>query len=142
MKNAVIAAIVAAIVSSGTTYAATKINGRSIAKHSIPASKLTPKAVTEFTRIDPPSVLAGKVSSTIVYERDAFAVGTAGAGPSTLMATCPVGYVPVSGGYEATLPATVSADEVTHDGTGWQVVLRNYGTGQIDVYAACLPQTP
>lgn len=45
MKNAIVAAVVAALVSSGATLAATTtINGRSIARHSIPRSRLTLRA--------------------------------------------------------------------------------------------------
>lgn len=45
MKNAIVAAVVAALVSSGATLAATTaINGRTIARHSIPKSRLTVRA--------------------------------------------------------------------------------------------------
>lgn len=48
MKNAIIAAVVAALVSSGGTYAATSIGGRQIRDHSIPEWKLTPRAITNL----------------------------------------------------------------------------------------------
>lgn len=43
MKNAVIAAVVAALVSSGAGYAAVRINGHSIKRHSIPLNRLIGK---------------------------------------------------------------------------------------------------
>lgn len=48
MKSAIIAAVVAALVASGGTYAATSISGRQIRNHSISAWKLTPQAIASL----------------------------------------------------------------------------------------------
>ena len=45
MKSAIIAAIVAAVVASGSALAATRINGRSIKRHSIPLNRLAHRPV-------------------------------------------------------------------------------------------------
>lgn len=141
MKNAVIAAVVAAVVASGTTYAAVRINGNTIIRHSIPANRLTRAAVRRFTSRPLPAAVARSVTSTIQY---AAAVGvlTTGTDRVTAVASCPAGEVAVSGGYTlgaATKIATVTESSVTADRAGWEVTMVEATDQNVTVYAACAP---
>jgi hypothetical protein len=145
MKSALIAAIVAAIVSSGATYAATRIDGRTIALHSIPANRLTSKASKSFTSAGKPRALAAAVNSTIDYEQTTSNILFT---PQTFTVSCPAGDVAVGGGYRPSDNLTSGGaiqDSVTPDFTGWSVTLtntasRNDGTTPtLTVYVSCEP---
>lgn len=149
MKNAVVAAIVAALVSSTATYAATRINGHSITPHSIPANRLTTKAVRSLNATPTPRALAAAVNSTLDYEA---ATGDITALPSTVTATCPAGNVAVGGGYitsQNVTGATITSNGKTPDNSGWTVTIgvgssiQNDGnTPQLSVNVSCEPATP
>lgn len=140
MKNAIVAAVVAALVASGATLAATsRINGRMIRPHSIPANRLTAAAVTSLIAV--PSLVT---ASGTIPNAPAGTVGT----PTAITAQCPAGSVAIAGGYRLTNPANnpayiLQSDGVTQDGTGWQIdVLQGTPGNPLDapsftVMAAC-----
>lgn len=150
MKNAVIAAIVAALVSSGSTLAATHyINGAKIKPHSIAANRLTPKALKTISKPTrsalAPKTLAAAVNSTIDYEQ---ATSDITVSPQTFTVSCPVGDVAVGGGYQTSADVEgggATENSVTPDFTGWTVTvggleIRNDGsTPTLTVYVACEP---
>jgi hypothetical protein len=116
MKNAIVAAIVAALVASGGTLAATnKINGLSIKAHSIPVNRLTTKAVNSFT--------VANTNST------ATPLTTV---PQTFTAQCPSGELATGGGFTTSpeLPVTVISDGASSDGSSWDVVLQPVSQGE------------
>ena len=149
MKSALIAAIVAAIVASGSAVAATTlIDGHSIRNHTIPAAKLTnaaisslrgtPTAATTFTLVRGPNVDVPPSHTD--------------AGTST--ALCPSGSRPVGGGFLVTKSFDASIVVVasgidTSDGKtadGWGVVIGNSedgatGTLTFHAWAVCANQT-
>jgi hypothetical protein len=129
MKNAIIAALVAALVSSGATYAAaTRINGAAIARHSIPQNRLTHGAVMGLqgargpagaqgppgkAAIDAPSVQLDQQTST----------GTPTGWPWTQQTACPGGETAVAGGYMLDEPGEIIEDGPYSDnsGSGWEI---------------------
>jgi hypothetical protein len=125
MKNAIIAAVVAAFVASGSTYAATSmINGRSIKPHTIQANRLTSRAVRSLrsSGVTAPRALAAAVNSTIDQE-EATATLTESS-PHTITAQCPAGDVAIAGGYNEVsngIGFVLTSDGVSPDGTGWQI---------------------
>lgn len=147
MKSALIAAIVAAIVASGSAVAATKlIDGHSIRNHTIPATKLTNAAIaslrtapTTFTLVRGPNVDVPPSNTD--------------AGTST--ALCPSGAGPVGGGfivtngYEANPVVVADAIDTTDGKTadGWDVAIGNsaeagaIGTLTFHSWAVCANQT-
>jgi hypothetical protein len=148
MKSALIAAIVSVVVASGSTYAATTISGLAIARHSIPANRLTSKAVKAFTapRAQSPRALAAAVNSTLDYEQTTTDITDT---PQTASAFCPAGDVAIGGGYTVDNVGSGSGsgaieNSTTPDHTGWQVVgsfvlLNNGAPGTITVYVSCEP---
>lgn len=146
MKSALIAAIVSAIVASGSTYAATQISGRSIAKHSIPANRLTASANKAFTSTGNPRLLASAVNSTLDYEQ---ATTDITANPQTASVFCPAGDVAIGGGYSVDNVGSGGGSGAmessnTPDHTGWQVtgsyiILNNGAPSTITVYVSCEP---
>lgn len=149
MKNAVIAAVVAAIVAGGTGVgAATLLNGKQIKAHSIPANRLTAKAVQAFTAqsasTPAPRALAAAVNSTIDYETTTTPV-IAG---DTATAACPQGDVAISGGYQWVRGnGAIASNIYASDGSGWVVQIGDEtgapndggGPAQIEVYVSCEP---
>jgi hypothetical protein len=131
MKNAIIAALVAALVSSGATYAAaTRINGAAIARHSIPQNRLTHGAVRGLqgergpagqqgppgkAAVDAPSVQLDVQTST----------ETPTGWPWTQQTACPTGETAVAGGYMLNAPGEIIEDGPYSDntGSGWEVKL-------------------
>lgn len=150
MKSAVIAAIVAAFVASGSTYAATRISGQAIVKHSIPANRLTAKAVQAFTAptasTPTPRAMAAAVSSTLDYEETTVVLDSDHS-PGDVVASCPSGYVAIAGGYNFTRGgADITNNFRTSDNAGWSVgtgtpFAPNDGGGPpvITVYVSCQP---
>jgi hypothetical protein len=145
MKNAIIAAVVAALVSSGATIAATKISGRAIAKHSIPANRLTASAVSSFTAAPEPRAMAAAVSSTLAFQQTA---ETPVVADDSVTGACPAGDVAIVGGYRWTRGSgPVASSWRTSDGTGWQVQIGDVtsapndggGPARIEVFVACQP---
>ena len=117
MKSALIAAIVAVLVSSSASVAATRyISGSKIKPHSIAASRLTSSAVA--TLMAKPAVVSvtGSPSNTPAPDGSI--------PPTAIVATCPTGDAAVSGGYRLTTPGqgfTLYTDGPTADGTGWEI---------------------
>jgi hypothetical protein len=105
MKNALVSAVIAALVSSAGTYAASStINGHRIASHSIPAYKLTAKAIHSLQGqqgLQGPQGVPGNPgtfnpANVLIYFSD---TETIHAGQTaTLSAACPLGQVAVGGG--------------------------------------------
>jgi hypothetical protein len=128
MKTALIAAIVSAVVASGSAVAATKlIDGHSIQNHTIPEAKLTAASVASlkgtpvhFTLARGPAVVVppGSGSGASTGESDAL---------------CPNGSYPVGGGFLVTQSFDANAVVVgsgpdTSDGKtadGWDAVIGN-----------------
>jgi hypothetical protein len=146
VKSAIIAAVVAALVASGSTYAATRISGSAIKPHSIPANRLTPKAVQAFTAAPTaaPRALAAAVNSTLDYEQTTAPV----VADDAVQADCPAGDVAIIGGYGWVRgDGIIASSWRTADGTGWKVQIGaetgapNDGGGpaQITVYVSCEP---
>lgn len=143
MKSAITAAVVAAIVASGTTYAATQIDGHSIRRNSIPANRLTNTAVK---RLHPsPRLLAAAVTSTIVQESNTVSIlGVPGA---TVDAQCPTGDTAVGGGYSAFDVVSISVEKssATPDGSAWEIVIARPNGPNADstltAYASCEPSS-
>ena len=145
MKSALIAAVVVALVASGGTYAATRINGAAIQKHSIPANRLTPKAVGEFTAatVQAPRALAAAVSSTLSVQQVSQPVVAA----DSVTASCPDGYVAITGGYQWTAgDGAISSSWLAPDGHGWTVQVGAWtgspdagGSAVLAVYVSCEP---
>ena len=119
MKNAVVAAVVAALVSSGATLAATRISGQAILKHSIPANRLTAKAVKSLRSTPDPRQLAASVNSTLNQVANSVAIT---ANPQTVTAVCPAGDMAVGGGYNLSANfGVITGDGITADSSGWAV---------------------
>lgn len=149
LRTALTAAVVSALVASGAGYAAVKISGRSIVKHSIPANRLTASAVKTLTagsaKASDPRALAAAVTSTIDYESTTTEITVS---PQTFTVSCPAGDVALGGGYSTSDDVTgggASENSVTPDFTGWTVTagnlqIRNDGsTPTLTVYVSCAP---
>lgn len=119
----------AALVSSGGTYAAVRINGRSIAPHSIPLNRLAhaPLAHLAFTRI---------ASEETVIEPQVYGYAKA---------QCPDGEQAIAGGFNLT--AQLNDAQVIQLGswpfadlTSWGTFLENAGTtpATVQAYAVCV----
>jgi hypothetical protein len=131
MRSALIAAVVSAVVASGSAVAATRlINGHLIQNHSIPETKLTEAAIAS---------LHGKPGSRITFAlaRGPNVVVPAGdgSGASTgqSIALCASGSYPVGGGFVVSegfdaQPVVVGDGPDTSDGKtadGWVVSIGN-----------------
>lgn len=147
MRNALIAAVVAALVSSAAGVAATGyISGARIKPHTIAASRLTSGAVTALAARPALITATGSVPNTMP--------GVDGSIPvTTIVAQCPAGDSAVAGGYRMTNLATQAGfvlytNGPTADGTGWEidVVQRNPGdasdTPAFAVTAGCVAVGP
>lgn len=147
MKSALVAAIVAAIVASGSAVAATTlIDGHSIRNHTIPAAKLTNAAV---------SSLQGTPTAFTLVKGPNIAVPPSSTNAGTSAALCPSGSGPVGGGFVVTNgykanPVVVEDAIDTTDGKtadGWDVVIGNsaqagaVGTLTFHSWAVCANQT-
>lgn len=127
MKSALIAAVVAALVASGSTYAAVRINGHSIRPHSIPLNRLTTLPKLRLVR-----VIGAPV--TVPERSSGFAT-----------ANCPSGQAAIGGGFvavsvmDSTSPVVGLASYPQPDLTGWGEEIRNDGAlpSQIQAYAVC-----
>jgi hypothetical protein len=129
MKNAMIAAIVAAVVASGSAVAATKlIDGHTIKNHTIPSTKLTEAAVA--------SLQGDRIR---LVEGDVHTVPVNSAGHAN--AVCPSGWRAVAGGWEFItgfgFPVNSSPGE-DHPGI-WNVTVSNQNSGPstLRAWAAC-----
>lgn len=148
MKNAVIAAIVAALVASGGTYAATRIDGHSIKKHSMPLNRLVghlprgpigPAGPTGSPGPQGPQGPAGVgLSVSVVQSAD---ISIAANSSGDVRASCPAGARAISGGAltngEATLTDSFpsSANGLEDWTTGVQNMSGNAVT--VNAYAVC-----
>lgn len=131
MKNAVVAALVAALVGSGSAVAASQINGHSIRPHSIPLNRLA------STPARPPLRIDYSTGQEYVVQP-----GSTGFG----LAPCPRGQMAVSGGFAVV--AEVNANQIVGltsepmaADSGWAAGFQNTGTTPTTViaYALCTP---
>lgn len=122
MKSALIAAIVSAVVASGSTVAATRlIDGNQIRPHTIPESKLTDAAVA--------ALRGTSVTFSLARGPDVVVPPSDGSQTGQSIALCANGSYPVGGGYVMTQtfetqPAVVVTAPDTSDGKtvdGWIV---------------------
>jgi len=165
MRSAVIAAVVSAIVASGSAVAATRlIDGNQIRPHTISADKLTPSAAASLRGMQGPRGATGAtgpagpqgpkgsagVTFTLVRGPNVdVPPSNTDAGQSS--ALCPDGSYPVGGGFivvngfEAN-PVVVASTIDTSDGKtadGWDVVMGNSaeagakGTLTFHAWATC-----
>ena len=129
MRSALIAALVSAVVASGSAVAATRlIDGRLIKNHTIAETKLTDAAVASLRE-------HGGVSFKLVRGPNVVVPAGDGSGASTGLssALCASGSYPVGGGYLVTegygaQPVVVGDGPDTADGKtadGWDVVIGN-----------------
>lgn len=131
MKSALIAALVSAVVASGSAVAATRlINGNLIQNHSIPEAKLTDAAIASLRGS---STGGGKSVSFILVRGPNVDVPPSNTNAGQSSALCPNGSYPVGGGFivvngfEAN-PVVVASTIDTSDGKtadGWDVVMGN-----------------
>jgi hypothetical protein len=129
MKSAVIAAIVAALISSSATLAATShFSGKLIKIHSLPLNRIHGKLPVTKTvtvnNVPAPRVLAASVNSTLDQEQTTEDITN---NSQTVTAQCPAGEVAIAGGYTTSIPVNspINADGPTDDGTGWKVTINN-----------------
>ena len=130
MRSALTAALVAAIVASGSAVAATRlIDGHLIQNHTVPATKLTEAAVASLQ--GPPDRDGTSVRFTLVRGPNVDVPPGTNAGQSS--ALCPDGSYPVGGGFIVTngfdaSPVVVASAPDTSDGKtadGWDVLIGN-----------------
>jgi hypothetical protein len=128
MRSALIAALVSAVVASGSAVAATRlIDGHSIRNHTIPATKLTEAAIA--------SLHGHHIGFRLVRGPDVVVPPGDGSGASTGQSTalCPNGSYPVGGGFDVTQSFDANAVVVastpdTSDGKtadGWGAAIGN-----------------
>lgn len=126
MKSALIAGIVAAVVASGSTLAATRlIDGNQIRPHTISEAKLTDAAVAALHGT-PVTFSLARGPDTVVPASDGSITGQS-------IALCAAGSYPVGGGYFMTHtldtePVVVASTPDTSDGKtvdGWIVEVGN-----------------
>jgi hypothetical protein len=146
MRSAIIAAIVAALVSSGGTYAAVRINGRAIRPHSIPLNRLAAKLPAgapgpQGTQgAQGPQGLTDAVSpSAIDYVQSSTPVVTGG-DPTPAAAYCPGGEMAIAGGYSM-LDGVALDDYITPAHTGWEVLIGDAVGSDVTVYVICEPSS-
>jgi hypothetical protein len=147
MKAAIIAAIVAALVASGATYAATTINGRAIARHSIPANRLTRQAAASLRGRIGPTGLPGPVgppgtfdpTSVIITQGDTISVPPGGI--DTARVFCDAGYAVLGGGGWVQPNGRITGSYPIDQATGWEVTVRNDTSATMfaHAYATCAP---
>lgn len=127
MRSALTAALVAAIVASGSAVAATKlIDGHSIRDNTIPATKLTKAAIASLQGMRGP-----RTTFSLVRGPNVDVPPGTNAGQSS--ALCPDGSYPVGGGFIVTNgfdanPVVVASAPDTSDGKtadGWDVLIGN-----------------
>jgi hypothetical protein len=95
MKNAVIAAVVAAFVASGSAFAASSlINGHRIKRHTIPPDRFTTPACLKREGCD--------INRWGLVDGDAIAQGATGSGNEiqATEVTCPSGWAAIGGGFD------------------------------------------
>jgi hypothetical protein len=150
MKNAIIAAVVAAVVASGTTYAATRVNGRMIVNHTISAKKLTRHAMRLLRGRRGPAGLKGipgpagaidlSKMSLIDSGNKTVAPGTS----ITVKADCPTGDKVTGGGFSI---VNGSNDLIDADSSGPNTTLSTWATtvhnksatnATVHAYAVCV----
>lgn len=144
MRTALIAAIVAAVVASGSAMATTWINGRMIRPHSIPPNRLTqiprgPRGAQGQQGVagtfDPSKVTVATASASI-----------AGGNEGGANATCPAGAVALGGGGLTSGIENLQGSWPDLTGpsypTGWQVLYGNTGSGPVTVTAFAVCAAP
>lgn len=139
MRNALIAAVVAALVASGSAMATRWISGRMIRPHSIPLNRLAghlprgprgPQGVAGT--FDPSKVTVATASSQVPAGDEGGAT-----------ANCPAGAVALGGGGLTSGIENLQGSSPHLSGssypTGWEVLYGNSGSGPITVsaYAVC-----
>lgn len=149
MKNAIISAIVAALVASGGTYAAGRLDGHQIANHSIPAWKLTRGAIKSLHGLQGPAGLQGQ-------QGDQGPQGPQGATPPLSVhrvlsevipvlpgeddfatANCPAGETAISGGGATSGGASLNTSALTTS-NGWMVDITNQTTERVFLQAVVI----
>lgn len=139
MRSALTAAIVAAVVASGSAVAATKlIDGRSIRDDTISASKLTRAAIASLHGMRGPRGPQGRrgtdgTSITFTLVRGPNVNVPPGTDAGTSSALCPGGSYPVGGGFIVTngfdaSPVVIASAPDTSDGNtadGWDAQMGN-----------------
>jgi hypothetical protein len=143
MKSAVIAAVVAALVSGGGAYAAVKINGHAIRPHSIPLNRLVGKlpagAQGPQGSQGPQGLTAAVSPSAIDYVQTSTPVVTGG-NPTPAAANCPSGDMAIAGGYSM-LDGVALDDYITPSHTGWEVLISEAVGSSVTVYVICEPSS-
>jgi hypothetical protein len=148
MKSALIAALVSAVVASGSAVAATKlIDGHSIRNHTIPATKLTEAAVASLHGLRGPRGYRGATGhgTTFSYVHGPV-VSIAPLSTGQTSAQCPAGAFAVGGTFgqpDGLLYMQFSSQDV--DGSGnptgaWDTVAYNPSstdTRRLSTWAVC-----
>lgn len=133
MKNALIAAVVAALVGSGSAMATSRIDGSAIRPHSIPLNRLKGSLPTGFTKL---------------FERTSGPVTVQPGQDASAAAPCPFA-TPIAGGFgEATsngkpvqVSGLTSGPNYEPGGSStWGVTVHNTSSAPltIEAYAVCL----
>jgi hypothetical protein len=102
MRNALIAAIVAAVVASGSAFAASSlINGHRIKRHTVPPDRLTAAPCLLRTGCD--------INRWGLIDAGQVAQGPAGSGTETQSSEigCPAGWAAIGGGFDTGTPDDV-----------------------------------
>jgi hypothetical protein len=151
MRSALIAALVSAVVASGSAVAATKlIDGHSIKNHTIPATKLTeaavaslqgergPRGATGPQGPQGPQGPAGQNGKSITFSlAKGPSVDVAPGSQGTSSALCPAGSYPIAGNFFQTNGPSgylVGIAWDTSDGTtldGYDVVMANPASNNV-----------
>jgi hypothetical protein len=143
--TAIVSAVVAALVASGATYAAMKINGHSIVLHSIPLNRIEGKLPRgKRGPAGAPGVPGPTVGSKIDYQEASTYLDPNG---DIIGTSCPQGQVAISGGFD--VGGDPSGDPEVHVissepfGSGWRVTAfptsSTPPTTYLAVYAICVP---
>lgn len=151
VKNAIMSAVIAALVASTGTYAANSlINGHRIADHTIPASKLTARAAQSLhgqRGVTGPQGLPGPagpqgVSGAFSISNVTTYIGanvTIAAGASGFASVaCPTGQIAVGGGGEgngATLTDSKPSPSISTAPLAWIIAAKNETAGSVPVRA-------
>ncbi|MFL5943220.1 MAG: hypothetical protein ACJ75L_08155 [Gaiellaceae bacterium] len=148
MKNAIIAAVVAALVASTTTYAATGlINGARIKNHTIAAKKLSRKAVRQLHGLRGrrgPQGEAGLIDLSKLGLVDSGDATVAPGATGSVSAACPSGTKVVGGGFAITHGNDDKIDTYSSGPdaalTAWSTKVTNgsHSNATVHAYAICV----
>lgn len=128
MRNALVAAIVAAVISAGSAGAAVGlISGAKIKPHSIASSKLTKKALAE---------LGGSFDAASLKRVTGPTTTIAPSTSGSASVACPSGYIAIGGGGSSDL-ADLDASQPSGS-NAWQVTFYNYATDSASANAVAI----